>query len=234
MATYGYVRISTKKQSIERQIRNIREKYPEAVIVQEVYTGTSLNRKEWNRLHNRLRHGDTVIFDSVSRMSRTANEGVTLYFDLYAQGINLIFLKEPMINTAVYTESLNNRTLSITQDDSTSEGKLIQSIIQALNEYQRDLASMQIKIAFEQSEKEVEDLHQRTREGIETARINGKQIGQPQGAKLTTKKSVAAKEIILKHSRDFGGGLNDSEVIKLAGISRNSFYKYKAQLKKEE
>ena len=71
----------------------------------------------------------------------------------------------------------------------------------------------------------------RTKEGIETARLNGKQIGQRQGAKLTTKKSVSAKEIISRHSKDFGGTLSDAEVMKLAGLARNTFYKYKRELR---
>ena len=75
------------------------------------------------------------------------------------------------------------------------------------------------------------DLHQRTKEGIETARLNGKQIGQPKGAKLTTKKSLAAKEVIKKHSKDFNGTLSDEDCMKLAGISRNSYYKYKREIK---
>ena len=88
------------------------------------------------------------------------------------------------------------------------------------------LAKEQIRLAFEQSQKEVDDLHQRTKEGIETARLSGKQIGQPKGTKLTTKKSIEAKAIIEKHSKSFNGTLSDDECIKLAGISRNSFYKY--------
>ena len=44
---YGYCRISKPKQSIERQIRNIKALYPDAVIVQEVFTRTRLDRKEW-------------------------------------------------------------------------------------------------------------------------------------------------------------------------------------------
>lgn len=51
-------------------------------------------------------------------------------------------------------------------------------IFKGLNNYFRKLAERQIRIAFEQAEKEVHDLHQRTKEGIETARLNGKQIGQ--------------------------------------------------------
>lgn len=231
--TYGYVRISTKKQSIERQIRNIKSRYQEAVIIQEVYTGTSLNRKEWNKLQGKLQEGDTVVFDSVSRMSRTADEGVEAYFQLYNKGINLVFLKEPTINTSVYEDTLKNRMLTVFQDGSTSEGRLIGAIVAALNEYQKDLAAMQIRIAFDQAEKEVVDLQQRTKEGIVTARIAGKQIGAVPGKKIETKKSREAKPIIMKHSKSFGGSLADGEVMKLTGLARNTYYKYKAEIKRE-
>jgi hypothetical protein len=36
---------------------------------------------------------------------------------------------------------------------------------------------------------------------------------------------------IKKHSRDFGGSLDDSDVITLCGCSRNSYYKYKREIK---
>ena len=49
------------------------------------------------------------------------------------------------------------------------------------------LAKEPIRLAFEQLEKEVQALHQRTKEGMETARLNGKQIRQKQGARLTTR-----------------------------------------------
>lgn len=77
----------------------------------------------------------------------------------------------------------------------------------------------------------MKDIHQRTREGSETARLNGKQIFRSANTKVVTKKSIAAKEIILKHSQDFNGGLNDLEVIKLTGLTRNTYYKYKGELK---
>ena len=104
-------------------------------------------------------------------------------------------------------------------------------ILEGINRYLLELAREQIRLAFDQAEKEVEDLHQRTREGIQTARLNGKQIGQKPGAKLTTKKSIAAKEVILKHSKDFGGTLTDTDVMRLTGLARNTFYKYKRELK---
>ena len=95
------------------------------------------------------------------------------------------------------------------------------------------LAEKQILLAFEQAEKEVADLHQRTREGIETARLAGKQIGMVQGKKLNVKKAAAAKEAIRKYSKDFDGTLNDKDAIVLVGVARNTYYKYKKELLQE-
>ena len=93
------------------------------------------------------------------------------------------------------------------------------------------LTEEQIKAAFEQSEKEVTDLHSRISQGMREAKKNGVKIGLPKGTSLTTKKSLSCKSIILKHSKDFGGSLEDPDVIKLCGCSRNSYYKYKREIK---
>lgn len=223
MAIYGYCRISTHKQNIERQIRNIRKEYPKAIIYQEIYTGTKTDgRKKWEQLRRIIQKGDVIVFDSVSRMSRNAAEGFTTYQELFESGIELVFLKEPHINTAVYKKALNNH-IAMT-------GTKTDIILKAINEYLMELAKEQIIIAFEQAEKEVTDLHQRTKEGIETARLNGKQIGQRPGAKLTTMKSIAAKADIIKYSKDFDGSLNDLECMRMIGIARNTYYKYKREL----
>ena len=220
---YGYCRISRPKQSIERQIRNIKAQYQDPVIVQEVFTRTRMDRRQWQLLMKRVKAGDTIIFDSVSRMSGNAEEGFAAYEELFNRGVNLVFLKEPHINTDTYKKALENN-VQLT-------GSNVDYILEGVNRYLMELAKEQIRLAFEQSEKEVEDLHQRTREGIETARLNGKQIGRKKDAKITTKKSLAAKEIIRKHSRDFNGTLSDVEVMQLTGLSRNTYYKYKRELK---
>lgn len=220
---YGYARISTHKQNIERQVRNIKAAYPIAIIIKEVYTGTKFQgRNELNKLLRLVESGDYIVFDSVSRMSRNAEEGFLLYEELFYRGIELVFLKEPHINTEVYRKAIRNQ-IQLT-------GTKADIILEAVNKYLMELAKEQIRIAFEQAEKEVQDLRQRTKEGIETARINGKQIGQTSGSKLTTKKSVLAKEMIQKYSRDFGGSLNDVECIRMIGIARGSYYKYKREL----
>lgn len=223
MCIYGYCRISTKQQSIDRQIRNIKAEYNNAVIITEVYTGTKHDRPEWNKLYKKAKVGDTIVFDSVSRMSRNAEEGFHLYEELYNKGIELVFLKEPHISTSTYKKALQNNV--------TLTGTNVDYILEGVNKYLMALAKEQIRLAFEQSEKEVQDLHQRTKEGIETARLNGKQIGQKQGAKLTTKKSIEAKKQIQKHSKDFDGTLSDADCMKLTRLARNTYYKYKRELK---
>ena len=230
---YGYCRISRKTQSIDRQIRNIKAAYPDAVILQEAFTGTKVEgRKEFEKLLKTVRSGDTIIFDSVSRMSRNAAEGFDLYQDLLQRGVELVFLKEPHINTSTYREAAEKQITAIrTGDEATDE--LMAAITAGINRYMLRLAERQIQLAFDQAQKEVDDLHQRTREGIATAKLNGKQIGGVSGRKLNVKKADPAKKLILKYSRDFNGTLSDGECMKLIGIARNTYYRYKAQLRSE-
>ncbi|MDY4215647.1 MAG: recombinase family protein, partial [Candidatus Onthovivens sp.] len=102
---YGYCRISRKSQNIERQIRNIKNKYPDAHIIQEAFTGTKIvGRKELDKLLKIVKPNDTIVFDSASRMSRNYEEAVVLYDELFNNNINLIFLKEPHINSDVYKD----------------------------------------------------------------------------------------------------------------------------------
>ena len=233
MKVYGYARISRKQQSIDRQIRNIKEAYPSAVIAQEAFTGTKLEgRKEFEKILKAVKSGDMIVFDSVSRMSRNADEGFALYQTLLQQGVDLVFLKEPHINTAVYREAAEKQIDTIqTGDEATDE--LLAAITAGINRYMLRLAERQIQLAFDQAQKEVDDLHQRTREGIATAKLAGKQIGGVAGKKLIIKKAEPAKQLILKHSRNFGGMLSDGECMKLIGIAKNTYYKYKRELQSE-
>ena len=234
MQTYGYCRISTPRQNIERQVRNILAAYPDAHIVREVYTGTKYQgRAELDKLLRTVQAGDRIVFDSVSRMSRSADEGCQLYADLYARNIDLFFLKEPHINTETYRQTIQRQISAQLQTGSAATDNFVSSVITALNQYTADLAAEQIRLAFAQAQKEVDDLHQRTREGMLTAKLNGKQIGQVAGRKLTVKKASPCKELIARYSKDFGGTLSDAECIKLIGIARNTYYKYKRELREQ-
>ena len=224
---FGYCRVSTAKQNIDRQERNILAAFPSAKVYKEKYTGTKfIGRKEFDKILKQVQEGDMIVFDSVSRMSRNATDGIELYMDLYGKGIELVFLKEPHINTSTYKQAINN-TVELVGND------IADIYIKATNEVLRLLAVKQIELAFGQSEKEVLDLHQRTSEGIETARRQGKQIGRKTGDVLVVKKAIAARKIIAENSKMFGGNLDDEHCRAAAGVSRKTFYKCKAALKEE-
>lgn len=152
---YSYNRISSNKQSIQRQIRKTKELYPNSIIVEEVFTGTKVEgRKEFIKLvgkwttegHNEIlkggivKKGDTIVFDSVSRMSRNAEEGFKIYKELYNKGIELIFIKEPHINTTTYKEAIDGGVAMT--------GTIVDSILEGINKYLLALAEQQIKLAY--------------------------------------------------------------------------------------
>lgn len=224
---YGYCRVSTKKQNILRQVENIIKIYPTAKVFQEAYTGTTTDRKEWSKLKKMVKPGDTIIFDSVSRMSRNAEEGIKEYFNFVERDIELIFLKEGYINTALYKKALENKI------DSTGN-KIADIYIDATNEVLKILAQEQIKIAFDQAEKEVLDLRERTKEGLRVTKAKGTALGRKQGDTYTTKKEKEMREKIKKLAKDFGGNLKDIEVFTLLGITKNTYYKYKKNIILEE
>lgn len=226
---HAYARISRKTQKIERQIENLTRAYPDARLYQEAYTGTKTEgRKEFNKMLSVIKPGDTIIFDSVSRMSRNADEGIRLYMELYDKDVNLVFLKEQYINTDVYRDSIQ-QTIAATGNE------IADIYIEATNKVIKLLAEQQIRKAFEQSEKEVQDLHERTKEGIREAKRKGKQVGRITGATVVTKKSLEAKRLMQEYSRDFGGTLNDIDTMtqiraRVGTLSRNTYYKYKKEL----
>lgn len=230
---YGYARVSTTKQNIERQITNIKEKYPQAVIITEAYTGTKMERPAWSKLYKKLGAGDTVVFDEVSRMSRNAEEGFATYQELYQRGVNLAFIKEPFINTDVYRNAAQQRIEATISTGNAATDTFTATILEAVNQLLMDLAKQQIAAAFEQAQAEVDHLHQRTSEGVRRAQAEGKRVGRTTGATVTTKKSIAAKEQIRKYSKKFDGSLTDKDTMQLIGLARNTYYKYVSEMMAE-
>ena len=237
----GICRKSRANQNIERQVRNILNKYPNARIIKITCSGAKvIGYKDFEKVikevkDNKKNKNYKLVFDSASRMSRDSEGGCELYEDLFNHNVSIEFLKEPQINTDVFRKTLNNQIELQAKTGNEATDKLINTVIQALNDYTIALAKEQIKKVFDEAETELKNIHQRTSEGLLTAKLNGKRVGTPKGTKLTTKKSIQAKEIIIKHYKVFGNGtLNATETMKLAGIDKNTFYKYKRELLEEQ
>jgi DNA invertase Pin-like site-specific DNA recombinase len=251
------------EQNKERQIQNILREYPKAVIMTEEYTGKTMDRPVWSKLYPKLKKGDVVVFDEVSRMSRNAEEGFKVYQELFEKGCQLIFLKEPYLNTDVFSGQIQRATVKTGKD----------YLDQGLKIILMGVAEEQIKIAFEQSQAETDLRAQRAGEGIAEAKKHNEelevlypdtykdhpeysQIGREKGDKLTIKKAEPIKALIRKYSRDFEGTLSDMELLGVlstktvkipnkkrsgkveereisAKLSRNTLYKYKKEMREE-
>lgn len=148
-----------------------------------------------------------------------------------------IILKDTVKNVlrelSEYRNALSQRIEKV-QTGKQSTDRLVNGMLELLNAFTADLAKEQIEISFWQAEKEVSDLRQRTREGLLTAKLSGRQLGLPKGSSVTTKKEKAAAPLIRKYSRRFEGQLNDQETAKQIGISRQTVAKYIARILAED
>ena len=77
---YGYVRISSKTQNCERQIEKMQELgIPKRNIFIDVYSGRTLDRPHYNRLRKKIRQGDVMYIDTISRLGRNWPELISEY-----------------------------------------------------------------------------------------------------------------------------------------------------------
>jgi len=232
---YGYARVSTKKQNLARQIENLSKFNSQITIIEEKFTGTKVTgRTQFSRLLAKLKPGDSIVFDSVSRMSRNAEEGYQLYKNLYEKGVNLFFLKESFINTEVYRENIKNAVKMYennqTNDNNDPTNILISSIFEAIKTYTFSLIEEQIKRAFQQAEAEATTIRERVKEGLREAKARGVTGGAKAGETRQRHNKEEKMQEILKKSIHFQGNLNDYELAKVIGISRVTIIKYRKEL----
>lgn len=232
----GYARVSTPTQKLDRQIKNLKEAYPDIIIISEVFTGSTDNRPKWKKLLRQCRAGlvKKLVFDEVSRFSRNAEEAIVEYKEMFNLGIELEFLKEPHINSSIYKQALE-RSIDIdtgSMDEETSH--LINTVIRGLNDYLMSVAEKQIFLAFEHAQNERELLSKRTSEGIKQAKLMGTKVGRQKGQKIITKKKKRALRIIRKHYSFFGGTLTATQCYQIANITKSTFYRYLEEMRLED
>lgn len=174
-----------------------------------------------------------IWFCDVSRMSRNKEEGYATWKELYEMGIDLHFIQNPQVDTTTYKNAINKaiRISPMFKDDATNA--LIETIMNAINDYMISLAKKQIYLAFDEAEQEAKHLSQRTKEGMEVARMNGSKIGRQKGTTISTWKRRKAVADIKKHYKKYGGTLSATECIKMCGVAKVTFYRYIAQIDRE-
>ncbi|SFK12639.1 MULTISPECIES: recombinase family protein [unclassified Bacillus (in: firmicutes)] len=152
---FGYVRVSSRDQNEERQIQNMKDLgIEDRDIFIDKESGKNMERENYQMLKRLVRTGDTIVFDSLTRLGRNMNDTLEEFRYYEKHKVNLQFIKEPYINVNYTGESTND---------------VIQSAIQK--------ATLTILSAF--AEKERTDIKQRQAEGIALARKQGKRLGRP-------------------------------------------------------
>ncbi|PRD06935.1 integrase [Bacillus sp. MYb56] len=152
---FGYVRVSSKDQNEERQIQNMKDLgIEDRDIFIDKESGKNMERENYQMLKRLVRTGDTIVFDSLTRLGRNMNDTLEEFRYYEKHKVNLQFIKEPYINVNYTGESTND---------------VIQSAIQK--------ATLTILSAF--AEKERIDIKQRQAEGIALAKKQGKRLGRP-------------------------------------------------------
>lgn len=121
---YGYARVSTATQgrdgnSLEDQVAAL-EKYGCQEIVQEAFTGKTMERPQFQQLLNALQEGDTLVVSKLDRFARTAIEGVQTVRELFERGIRVHILNMGLI-------------------ENTLTGNLILTVMLAFAEYERGM-----------------------------------------------------------------------------------------------
>lgn len=230
---YGYVRVSTIQQKVERQINNIIGFNGDAIIISEKQSGKDIeNRAEFKKLLNKAKSGDTIIFDEVSRMSRNADEGFSLYMELMQRDISLVFLKERHIDTDEYKRRTQKHIEKVSSSNKKMDN-LINGILELVAEFEQENLKDNIRLAFEQAEHERQFLIKRVTEGKATS---SKRQGRPEGScNIKTDKADHIKQTIRDLSKDFDGKYSDAKILReyLHNTSKGTYYKYKKELKEE-
>ena len=149
---YGYCRVSTKEQNLDRQLIAMREEgVPEENIFSDKKSGKDFNRTEWKKLYNKLRAGDTLIIMSIDRLGRDYDAiGRTWKRLTNTKKVNIKVLDMPILNTT-------NNTLV---------DKLLSDII------------LQLLAYVAQTERD--NLLKRQAQGIAAAKARGVHFGRPE------------------------------------------------------
>ena len=150
--------------------------------------------------------------------------------ELMEKDITLVFLKERHIDTEEYKRRTQNHIARVSSSNEKMDN-LINGILDLVADFERENLKDNIRLAFAQAEHERQFLINRVTEGKAK---NEKPQGRPEGShNIKTDKADHIKKVIQEQSKYFDGKFSDAKIMReyLQGIARNTYYKYKRELK---
>lgn len=170
MATYGYARVSTRDQNIDRQIDALRA-FPlsDENIYIDYFTGATFERPRYRDLMKRLHSGDVLVVKSIDRLGRNYSEILDQWHNLTrVSHIDLVVLDMPLLDTRPPATAGRDLT-----------GTFIADVVLQLLSYVAQV--------------ERENIRQRQAEGIAAARARGAKFGRPEKMRPDDWENVRAK-----------------------------------------
>ena len=154
---FGYARVSTKDQNLDRQVKELLE---QGISERDVYTdmqsGKDFNRPKYQALKNVLREGDTLIIKSIDRLGRNYNEILNEWREITKDiKADIKVLDMPLLDTTQHAETLTGEFIS----------DLVLQILSYVAQTERDFN------------------RKRQGEGIAVAKEKGKHLGRPKAVK---------------------------------------------------
>jgi DNA invertase Pin-like site-specific DNA recombinase len=150
---YCYIRVSRNSQEFDRQLQIFKDRGyidgENCTYVEEKFTGTKINRPVFKELLNKMTEGDTLVVESLSRLSRG---GVIKTLELITE-----LVQTRKINVIIFKEGFELRAGE--QPNSTTS--LLLGIFSVLGQFERDLLS------------------ERTIEGLKAVQESGIRLGRP-------------------------------------------------------
>ena len=222
MATYFYMRISTKestdKQSFQRQDNALSKyakdnnlNYTNRTVFKDDISGSTFNRDDWKALEEILKEGDTIVFKEISRFTRQAEEGYNKYMELLDKGVNLIFLDNPTVSSD-YIKQLTN--IANTQQLVTKTA--LEGTIKLL-----------LIVELDRVQQEREIIVKRIKQGIEASdKKSGRKFGQLD--KMSEELREDIKLFLVNRN------IKQVDLMKKHSISRNTLKKYVEIVKEQQ
>jgi len=147
---YGYVRVSTTEQNIDRQIRAMNEKGIEHIYVDK-FTGISFDRPNYEKLRRRMKSGDVLFVKSLDRFGRKYTAVLEEWRYLAKKGVAVVVMDMPILDTR--------------NKDGNLMGRFVSDLV--------------LQILSFVAEQEYRNIHERQRQGIEAAKAAGVRFGRP-------------------------------------------------------
>lgn len=147
---WGYVRVSTTEQNIDRQIRAMHEKGIEHIYVDK-FTGISFERPNYEKLRRRMKSGDVLFVKSLDRFGRKYTAVLDEWRYLAKKGVAVVVMDMPILDTR--------------NKDGNLMGRFVSDLV--------------LQILSFVAEQEYRNIHERQRQGIEAAKAAGVRFGRP-------------------------------------------------------